>query len=161
MANLDSPISRKRKRCDTKQVHFDSSSHDRPDSRYFKVPKIEWLDSRCREKWYHDREIASFRKEVANLLVLDRARSPHAPESFFGLERHTLERSNAKRVAIRTVVKAQGMASNTEWLRVLAEECSKKARKCAGLQGIQDFLRVYYDESDDNWRTPEYSEEVG
>ena len=97
-----------------------------------------------RELWYQRDEINAFRKEVGTILLYGRKLATVDEDVFCGLERHDLQRSNAKKNAIRLVLKAQKLERGPDFLRKVSREVSKRARDMALVQGLGDYCRVYY-----------------
>jgi hypothetical protein len=98
----------------------------------------------CAQLWYHTAEISTFKRQVGTILL---SRSNKNQEDLCGLERHSIERDRAKKAAIKLVILAQSMQSgdSDDFLKLVSEKCSARAREMAFSQGFQDHCQVYYE----------------
>lgn len=119
------------------------------------------MDVPMERKWYTNSELHAIRHQVANLLICHIKKSKlqgkqqddnHAADDpdLWGLERHSLERDQSKKAAIKLILLAQHMKEiqgNQELLRSVSLQVSKNARQLAADQGFRDSCYVYYENS--------------
>jgi len=111
------------------------------------------------ELWYTRTELAIIKKEVGRVLmehVVHKRTSSKASDrtcipELWGLERHNLERAQAKKAAVKLIVMAQhlhGLKGDPERLRAISYEATKTARGFAQDQGIRDASQYEVDSAE-------------
>ncbi len=107
-------------------------------------------------KWYTKPELHVIRKEVGSILIrhINSSKQQVKEEDvnddpeLWGLERHSFERDQAKKAAIKLILLAQNMKEmkgDPELLRSVSLQVSKNARQLAADQGFRDACSVYYE----------------
>lgn len=117
----------------------ETSRHDPP--LYESMPSIQDL-------WYTRLELSSIKKEVGRVLIeqIIQNRNSKAVDisykpELWGLERHNIERAQAKKAAVKLILMAQhvkGVKGNPELLRSLSLQTTRPARDFAQDQGFRD-----------------------
>jgi hypothetical protein len=98
----------------------------------------------CAQLWYHTAEISAFKRQVGTILLSSGNKNQ---DDRCGLERHSIERDRAKKAAIKLVILAQSMqlGDSDDFLKLVSEKCSARAREMAFSQGFHDHCQVYYE----------------
>jgi hypothetical protein len=117
----------------------ETSRHDPP--LYESMPSIQDL-------WYTRLELSTIKKEVGRVLIeqIIQNRNSKAVDTSYkpelwGLERHNIERAQAKKAAVKLILMAQhveGVKGNPELLRSLSLQATRPARDFAQDQGFRD-----------------------
>jgi hypothetical protein len=124
-----------------KSVSFQQEAIRQEPPSYVSAPSMH-------ELWYTRTELSNIKQEVGQILrehlihnSASKTIDTTAIPELWGLERHNLEKAQAKKAAVRLILMAQnmkGIKGSPELLRLLSLQVTKSARDFAQDQGFRD-----------------------